>query len=252
MPVARVLVMNLHPFLLASLFPLVACSVRADPDPTPPPEGSSKYELADMQASFSAQSDGSKITVYAALLKGSAFLDLGDGDALNATVGGATKALVRTADGNAVHYTADFDQPSGAVPATIAFTRAGGRKGATSQVLLPAPFSLVAPPSAVSRAGQLVVTTNGLGTSSAKIELRGVCIDSGLYTGFGSADASGTVKLSLGSVRLADASAPSCPIEVTIEAYTQGRVDPAFEQTFPSATDFEGVQRRVFQSQMNP
>jgi hypothetical protein len=248
--------MNLRHFLLAPCLSLLACTaspqIGPGDSPPPPADDSTKYELGDMQASLSAQSDGTKITVYAALIKGGAFLDLGAGDALAATVGDVTKALARIADGTSVHYTADFDQAPGAIPATIAFTRAGGRKGATSQVLIPAPFAITSPPSAVSRTADLAIRTSGIGTSTAKVELRGVCIDKGLFTGYASVDLAGTVHLSLATLTLADANAPSCPIEMTVEAYTEGQVDPSFQTSVLTATEFEGVQRRVFQSSLVP
>jgi hypothetical protein len=241
-------------FLLAlvPVLSLVGCSFKSV-DAPPPAESTSSHEITDMRASLSAQSEGDKIRVYAALLvKSGAFLDLASGDSLTATVGTETHALARVAEGDKIHYEADFTQPPTAVAATISFHRADGRRGGDSQVMVPAPFNLtVTPAASVSHTGSLSLDVPGVGTSAndfLNVDVTGVCVRDGQQT------ISVTVTkekalLDMTQVTLADAKVAECDLELSVQALQSGHVDPAFAPDI-FVTQFQGVQRRVTKTHM--
>lgn len=241
-------------FLLALLpvVSLVACTIKPVGAP-PPAQSTSGYEITDMRASLSAQSEGDHIRVYAALLeKGGAFLDLSSSDSLSATVGAETHPLARIAEGDKIHYEADFAQPTTAVAASISFHRADGRRGGESQVMVPAPFSLtVTPTASVSHTGSLSLDVPGVGSSSndfLNVDVTGVCVRDGQQT------ISVTVTkekalLDMTLVTLADTKVAECDLELSVQAEQSGHVDPAFAPDI-FVTQFQGVQRRVTKTHM--
>ena len=163
----------------ASLLSTFACTARLEPVAPPPSETSSKYEIADISPSLSAQSDGAQITVYAALFKGGAFLELSPGDTLTGTVGSETHTLAEVKEGESIHYTATFAQPATPVQATVSFARADGRRGGDSTVLVPAPFTVATAPATVSHQGSVSLTLTGIGVDELDTEVRGVCVKDG-------------------------------------------------------------------------
>ena len=231
-----------------SLLSTFACVARFDPAATPPSETSSKYEIADISPSLSAQSDGAQITVYAALFKGGAFLELSPGDTLTGTVGSETHPLAEVKEGESIHYTATFAQPATPAQATVSFARADGRRGGDSTVLVPAPFTVAtAPPATVSHQGSVSLTLTGIGVDELDTEVRGVCVKDGQSELYSPVQAGGA-RLDFSTIPLADSNAPECDLELSLIARTLGTVDPHFAQTLD--TTFEGDQRRVVKTHM--
>jgi hypothetical protein len=229
---------------LLALFVLVSgCYVRAYDDgsgygdsppnvqPKPRVTTSGPHQVGELTASISAQSDGTTVHVYAALLLDTDFVVLDPGDYFTATIGEETIALSREAStDSSVHYTATFAQPSGASDVVVAFHRPDGRAGAPySLVRLAAPFAITSVvPASVRRTGTLPITISPAPQIGDDYYARfyGACVgtSSELPLAF---DPKGNATLPM----LAVPTGGGCNVRIELRRETQGQVDSAFKRT---------------------
>jgi hypothetical protein len=148
-----------HTLCLAASVLVAGCSSAANTTPQTRPSGA--LDTSAMWPSMSVQSYGDGARVYAALLAndGGAFLELTDGDALTATLGGVTATLTRLSpdDPGKAHYVTDFAAPADGAELTVAFARPAGKASVTVSTRIGAPFAITSPAPAGVRVGDRLV-----------------------------------------------------------------------------------------------
>lgn len=187
-----------------------------------------------MYAQISATADGTGSTsVGATLFLGPPsdliFVDLEGSDQLIAHHGIESKVMSEQIILNIVSHTAVFagDRENDAFE--VEFSRLVDAGAPSSNVTLPAPFTLGTVPTSVSRAAAFGVNWTGAGTSTDRMRwtAEGSCIQS----------ASGTISGDPGSVTMPAGTfkkltgqniADMCPVKVTIVRERDGQVDRAF------------------------
>jgi hypothetical protein len=224
-----------------------------------------------MTPSFSAQSDGKSIRVYAALLvnasspKNSGFAELDMGDGFTATVNGSTLDLVEepSPSDNHIHYTATFPQPSGNANVVISFQRPAGMASAPmTTVTLPAPFTVAGAIPATFHRGDLLPITlspeaSPLPVSGGRATLAfdGPCMPGPIgnyeYPLAPNQVFTGRATFDTHPVLFADEldTGPQtkpleCDVAVHVRADTLGKADPAFK----SGGDIEGLLEQIVMS----
>jgi hypothetical protein len=230
----------------------VACTAHVTTTSTQPPPTSSTLATNEMWPSMSAQSDGQFLHVYAALLKGSTFVDLDTGDFFTASIaGGDAIVLVKEPDTpGKIHYTTSVAAPSAEVDVVIALHRPQGMvSAATSHVTVAAPFSVTTPIAASFRHGDPMsftiapppaVANNG--AQGMTLDFSGTCIEA--VGPFPLAfDASGKATFDTGKIVFANGP-HTCDVTVQIRHETSGPGDPAYQ----SRQTVEGLFARTFSS----
>lgn len=176
-----------------------------------------------------AESD-SLSTVYAELRVGGSssntYVDLADGDVLNATDGTSTKEMLAEGDG----YAAEFPTAALDTRFAVTFERADGDNATENSGTMPAPFKIGAlPDTKPSRANDdFTITWDTVDTSSDMVaELNGTCIFSETVDVVGD---EGMVLIPKGSLDSTGGDMPKeCEITVTLKRSRKGQADPAFD-----------------------
>jgi len=230
---------------------LAGCALHSSTPASHPPPESAALATNEMWPSMSAQSDGQSIRVYAAVLKGSDFVLLSDGEYFTATVGGQSIVMSREpyTDGGKIHYLATFPAQSAATDVVIDFHRANGRvEAAMSQTIVAPAFAITsaAPPSfklgaPLSIAISPVVATKGDPTDRMTIAVTGDCIDDTSPTPMVTFDAEGATLFDTSLVKLKKGST-GCDVGVQVRHETLGKSDAAFKNG--GQTNVEGLQAR--------
>jgi hypothetical protein len=233
---------------------LAGCALHSSDNATPPPPPESATLATNaMWPSMSAQSDGQSIRVYAAVLEGSDFVVLSDGEYFIATGAGQSIQMQREAytDGSKIHYLATFPAQTTATNITIDFHRASGRvEAAMSQAIVAPAFAITsaAPPSFklgtnLSIAISPVVATKGDVTDRMAIAVTGDCIDDTTPTTTATFDVDGATIFDSSLIKLKKGST-GCDVGVQVRHETLGKSDPAFQNG--GQTNVEGLQARSF------
>ncbi len=237
------------------------------PSTPSPPIASGTLDTASMQPSFSAQSDGTSVKVYAALLgstpgPNSGFVQLDPGESFTATLGGETLPLTLepSPSDNHIHYAATFPEPGAAAEVVIAFQRPAGKTSAPmSTVTVAAPFEFASPLATTFHRGDpltlaLAPARSPLPASAAgrmAIAFEGACMPSPFadYEYGLDVQPDGTATFTTGGVLFGDEAgqtqgiSPGCDVTIHVRADTSGKLDPAFGNG-----GFEGLQERLAQS----
>lgn len=246
------------------LFPIVSvacalagCTVHASDTPKPSPS-SSTLATSEMWPSMSAQTDGQTVKVYAALLKGSDFVLLADGEYFTATFAGQSIVLQREpyVDGGKIHYFATFAAPAAANDVVIAFHRLSGKiEAAQSVTTIPAAFTITspAPPSfkigtTLNIAISPVPVTKMDGSDYMTVAFNGDCLadsNPAMIT----FDVEGTAKVDTSKIVLKKGMT-GCDVGVQIRHETRGKSDVAFSEAVNHPV--EGLQARSFNTSLVP
>lgn len=247
------------------LFPVVsiACALAgctfhsSETTASKPPPSSDTLATSEMWPSMSAQTDGQTVKVYAALLKGSDFVLLADGEYFTATFAGQSIVLKREpyVDGK-IHYFATFAAPTTASDVVIAFHRISGKsEAAQSATTIPAAFAITsaAPPSfKIGTTLNIAISpppiTKTDGTDFMSVAYNGDCIaDSNPQPV--TFDVEGVAKVDTSKIVLKKG-ASGCDVGVQVRHETRGKADAAYSQ--PDAHPVEGLQARSFNTSLVP
>jgi hypothetical protein len=233
------------------------------PPPAPPVTTSGPLSVDEMTASMSAQSDGSSVKVYAALLSASNFIVLDPGDYFQATLAGDTVVMTRepTSD-STVHYVATFPMQSAAAQVVVSFSRPPGKNGAPySQVTLASPFEITSvAPVSFHRGDVLSMALSSpapeFRTDTFRLQFEGSCladISTHEYPLVLSAD--GTAEFDTSPLVFSDEeNGPrmtplSCDVTIHVRDESGGQVDSAFHRGVAGSIDsMPGVQQRLMSS----
>jgi hypothetical protein len=217
--------------------------------------------LEKLNASFSAQSDGASLHVYAALL-GGGFLRVRGSDTLSANVNGALVPLVEqieTVNGvQKVHYVAEVSPPPDRPTVDIVFSR-GGRSYPSSVKLL-GDFQVKNAPETF-RAGDrvklelsprpdLAKTAAGVTGPGIGIQVRGACLATPPGTSYQASsvtDAGGGTFVWDTSTLDVDPASEGCEVEVDVRLSTWGELAPELGSAAGVRT-VEGLQHRTFRA----
>ena len=245
------------------LFATPACSMSASADassasPEAGLEPTTTRSLDRLAASFSAQSDGTSLHVYAALV-GSGFLRVQGSDTLHAIVNGSDVALVErieTINGEKrVHYVAELASPPPEPDVSIVFARSG--TAYASNVKLAANFDVLGTPASFKVGDQVrlrLTPQPKLGASgpqqewtgtSIAIQVQSACITGGASSVIDPGD--GTFVWDTSTLVVDSTSAGDCDLEVDVRLGTLGVV----AKELGSANVFhtgEGLQHRTFRT----
>jgi hypothetical protein len=209
-----------------------------------------------MWPSMSAQSDGQTLKIYAAVLKGSDFVELDGGEYFSATVGAQSVVMTREpyVDGK-IHYFATFAAPIASANVDIDFHRTPGHQAAHSTTLLPASFEITSPAPPNVRVGSTITisvqpppTTKNSETDRMTIGLNGDCLaphDPYPVT----FDAEGSVQFDMKEVVL-NKGATGCSLGVEVRHETNGPSDPAYASA--AGNPLAGLQVRSFSTSLIP
>jgi hypothetical protein len=222
------------------------CVVHTQTNTDPQPSGGS--DVAQMQASFSAQSDGQTIQVYTALMNGG-FLTLSDGDALTASLDGAAPVkLLESRDGNTVHYVGSFAQPKDKATVAIALSRSGKTGAPASSVELPPFFTVTEPlPAQIAKVGAIPIRLTGYTQYYAAIEVKGACVQNGdAHVAF-QLDPNQHADVPVTQIPFANLATFPCDVDVFVRSELQGKVDPAFK-----GGSFEGLEQLALKTTITP
>jgi hypothetical protein len=255
---------------LASLVVLASgCSFSLSDDhpsssPKPPIE-SSTLPTNQMWPSMSAQSDGTSLKVYAALLKQSDFVQLSDGEYFSAKTGDTEVVLEREpyTDGK-VHYLATFPANTASADVVIALHRAGGRVDALqSKTTVAGAFQITSPaPTSVKLGTTFKVTVSpppqpldgadadaGAAHDTMTVQYFGDCLEDTLALPL-TFDAEGTATISTALLKLKKGQTTGCDVGVQIRHETYGKADPAFANA--DMNPVAGLQARGFTTAFVP
>lgn len=243
--------------LLALALPLAGCTINSSTasEPTPPPTSSSLATNA-MWPSMSAQSDGQTLRIYAALLKGSDFVQLDDGDFLTATVGDQSIVLSREpyVEGK-IHYFATFPAPVASADVVIDFHRTAGHQAATSKTVVPASFEITSPaPVSVHVGSKLTINvqpppiTSNDATDRMTLAFNGDCLATTdpIAVKF---DSEGSTTFDMSQLVL-NKGATGCSLGVEVRHETSGPSDSAYASA--SGNPVAGLQARSFATSLVP
>ena len=237
-----------------AVLPLAGCSFgfgddHASSSPKPP-LASSTLATSDMWPSMSAQSDGSSLKVYAAVLKGSDFVKLDAGDFFSARVGDqdVVMTIEPYTDGR-VHYLATFPSPTSATDVVIALHRSAGRTEATqSKTSVASPFEITsAPPASFKLGAPLTLTIAPAPASTGDhmtVQLFGACLEDNQPSFPLTFDANGSAVFDTSAVRLKKGATAGCDVGVQVRHETRGPSDVAFANA--AMNPVEGLQERGF------
>ena len=235
------------------LFPLVAslalagCTVEPAPPATAPkplPLPSSDFDTKAIYPSTSAQSDGTYLTVYAALLAKDAFLKLGPTDALSVAVGDAPEQpLLSQGQTYDPHFFATVPAPKTKTDVTIFLRRA---QGEVSKIALtvPSAFSVSGTPASVHAGDKVslgIAPEPVVDDGAWWVILEGPCADR-LY--MLATFANGKLVFDGSGLKRAKNAAASCAVTAKVQHFYVGKADAAFQQPFFS--DVVGLQEQRF------
>lgn len=236
-------------------------SADASLEPSPGADVPSTQErpLEKLNASFSAQSDGSALHVYAALL-GSGFLRVRGSDTLSANVNGTLVPLVEQVDTvngvQKVHYVAQVSPPPEQPTVDIVFSRSG--RSYPSSVKLLGDFEVNGAPDAF-RAGDrvklelsprpdLAGAPAGVSGPGIGIQVRGACLKTPAGTSYQASsvtDAGGGTFVWDTSTLDIEPSSGGCDVEVDVRLSTWGELARELGSAAGVRT-VEGLQHRTF------
>jgi hypothetical protein len=221
---------------------------------------SADFDVSQMRASMSAQSDGTTIKVYASVFDVASDepITLDSGDFFTATTGSGDPlvlVLESYTDAFSVHYAASLPAGTGAQDVTIAFVRQSGKLGAPRTIVhVPAPFSIVSTPTAsIAYGSPLSIQVKPVPNDDILIEATGSC----LYAGSGQSgadvesypdsmtfDQNGNGSFDTSQLDVLDS---GCNVSFFVSDVTNGTIDPAFAGGESGDLDAEGSQKRGFQ-----
>jgi hypothetical protein len=248
-------ILTFLPIVLA--LPLGGCILKTSDSsssaPQKPPPLSSTVQTSEVWPSLSAQSDGTSLKVYAAILKSSDFVKLDTGDYFTAQIGNADPVVLTLepyTDGK-VHYSATFPASGDAADVAIAFHRATGFVSAPgSKVTVAAPFTVTSTPPATLKLGTLLTVSISPVPSTAasdndywSIAVTGDCIDDGGPFRVSVDSETGNAQLDTSLLKLKQG-ATGCDVGVQVRHETRGACDSAYNGA--SSHPVEGLQARVF------
>lgn len=244
-----------------AILPLAGCSFgfgddHASSSPKPP-IASSTLATSDMWPSMSAQSDGSSLKVYAAVLKGGDFVKLDAGDFFSAKVDDqdVVMTIEPYTDGK-VHYLATFPSPTTATDVVIALHRSAGRTEALqSKTTVPSAFEITSAPPASFRLGAPLTlsiapppapppaATPASTGDQMTVQFFGTCLEDqpALPLTF---DANGSATFDTNALHLKKDATAGCDVGVQVGHETSGPSDAAFANA--AMNPVEGLQERGF------
>lgn len=247
-------ILTFLPVLLA--LPLGGCIVKSSDSNSSahkPPPLSSSVQTSDVWPSLSAQSDGSSVRVYAAILKGSDFVKLDTGDSFTAQIGNAEPVVLTLEPytDDKIHYTASFPANADATNLAIALHRASGFVSAPgSKVTVPAPFRITSTPPATVKLGSVltvkiapVPAAAATDTDYWSIAVTGSCIDGDAPIRVSVDSETGQAQLDTNVLKLKQGKT-GCDVGVQVRHETRGPADAAFNGA--SSHPVEGLQARYF------
>jgi hypothetical protein len=123
---------------------VTGCSLKSD-DPPKELKKSSSIPLAQMNGSYGAFSDGTKLELFVAYIS-DGFLLLRDGDSASVDVNGTAVPLTERIEDDKVHYIAELASPPAEPVVTVTFVRGG--ESVVGKVRIAPAFELKSPPSA--------------------------------------------------------------------------------------------------------
>jgi hypothetical protein len=212
-----------------------------------PTNQSQFFCTGEMIPTFSVQSYGASVKVYASLTVPGGFVRLADGDRLVATVGNLTSELAEDISGGAIHYTADL-AITGEADVTISFFRPSPRRSAPSTVVhVPPPFDLSQVPTDLAYSGVFHVQMQPPPASEAvAVRIDGPCV---LGTDTVGKDAVLPVVGTDVAInpRTMLVTTGGCAVRVRLRETQQGTPDPAFL----GAGSIEGLQERAFDAHIH-
>jgi hypothetical protein len=210
---------------------------------------SSAITTEGMNAQFTATAGESTTTVAATLRVGgelsNTYVDLEEGDSLEATDGDETQTLAHQSLGAFHEYNASFQSTEAETMFTFSLNRSSGDNAPASTATLPEPFSITAPATGenLSRGNDVLVEWESAGTSDKmQIQISGDCIGSYVET----IDDDGSHTVSAGSLGAFEES-ERCQATITVERQRVGQLDPAF-----GAGSSYGVQNRTLDFRTDP
>jgi hypothetical protein len=231
---------------------------KAQPEP---PVNSSTATTKELRLSFSAQSDGQSVRVYASAFvavpgKGNKPAVLDSGDFFSAKMGdkGEDVVLTREAfDDDVVHYMAVFPSPAEPTDVTLSLTRPAGKISApTSVVHLPAPFQITStPPVAVKIGAPLPVSVTPAPKDKFDVDVEGACIKDKKKSFFGvlSFDTEGSATFDTKAIETDPSGSPGCDVTIYVRALKYGTVAPELAGGV-GILDGEGLQQRSFRTSL--
>ena len=200
---------------------------------------------------MSAQSDGTSLKVYAAVLKGSDFVKLDTGDFFSAKVGEQDVVMtVEPYTDGKVHYLATFASPTVATDVVIALHRSAGRAEALqSKTSVAGAFEITSPPPASLKLGTrlaLPVSPSPARPSAGDqttVQFFGACLEDqpSLALTF---DAEGSASFDTSAIHLKKDATGGCDVGVQVRHETRGPADTAFANALTNPV--EGLQTRGF------
>lgn len=224
-------------------------------------EQSLSVQTSDMEASMSAQSDGTTVKVYAAVFDRTTAnsIMLSQGDFFTVDTGSGDPLVLvlepSTGEDPTEHYTASFPASTSAQDVTIGLVRQNFGSSAPNSILhIPAPFTVTftgSEPVPLGNAINLQVAP--VLTGDVEVEATGSCLDpaEGSYdpNTFDDAlvfDSNGNGQFSSALLAVDDASTNDCNVAFYVSAISDGSLDPNFAGGASGVHDAEGVQTRMF------
>ena len=202
---------------------------------------------------MSAQSDGTSLKVYAAVLKSSDFVKLDTGDFFSAKVGeqDVVMSVEPYTDGK-VHYVATFASPMVATDVIIALHRSAGHAEALqSKTTVAGAFEITSPPPTSLKLGTRLALTVSPAPAPAPsttgdqmtVQFFGSCLEDqpSLSLTF---DAEGSASFDTSAIHLKKDATRGCDVGVQVRHETRGPADTAFANA--PAHPVEGLQTRGF------
>jgi hypothetical protein len=248
-------------FVLAATCLTACSSSSSSTKQAEPPVGSSTATTKELRLSFSAQSDGQNVRVYASAFvnkdgKGNKPAVLDTGDFFSAKMGDAGEDVVLTReafDDDVVHYTAVFPSPATSTDVTLSLTRPAGKTSAPGSVVhLPAPFQITSvPPVSVKIGSPLPVSVTPAPKAKFDVDVEGACIKDKKKSFFGalSFDAEGTASFDTKGIETDPSGSAGCDVTIYVRALQYGTVAPELAGGV-GGLDGEGLQQRSFRTSL--
>jgi hypothetical protein len=215
---------------------------------------------SEMQASLSAQSDGTTVKVYAALFDATTAnpIVLSQGEFFTVDTGAGDPLVLvlepSSAGDTAVHYTASFPAAASAQDVTIGLTRTGYASAPKSVLHIPAPFTAAFTGSGPVPLGNAIdLQVKPTLTGDVEVQATGSCLvqsvggyDPNTFDDALTFDENGNAQFSSEELDYNGASTDNCNVAIYVSAISDGSLDPNFAGGATGVHDAEGVQTRAF------
>ncbi|MFO0673990.1 MAG: hypothetical protein U0235_30945 [Polyangiaceae bacterium] len=231
---------------------LLACTLEPQTDEAAPRNTTEGVATSSLEPHFSARAYETSLRILARFSSFNADnRRLGPGDRLVAVIdGGAEIPMTETVVDSTMNYVAEVPAPNASVHVAIRFIRASGQASALgSEVVVPAPFTIVKAPSTVTPHTPVTINTESV---NGPVRLTGWngCMKPGVDDTARPIAGGVYVESMSGSL---ETNVSDCPVDFELSADTSGKVDSAFAQKrvgdvaqFLDPVGFVGAQRRTF------